>query len=194
LCLKINKEGRNTMCKIGVYVGSFNPVHKGHIKVINHLLENNFVDKVLVLATPNYWDKQNLVSAEHRINMLKFFETDKIIIDDVHNKYEFTYEVLNSLEKDYPNDELFLIVGYDNLEYIPLWKNADIVMNHNIIAVRRYDIDITDKVKLYDKNKLTIIDDFDSLDVCSTEIRNNLNNNYLDDRVKRYIIDNNLYE
>ena len=182
------------MCKIGVYVGSFNPVHNGHIKVINHLLDKKIVDKVLVLATPNYWDKQNLVSAEHRINMLKFFETDKIIIDDVHNKYEFTYEVLNSLEEDYPNDELFLIVGYDNLEYIPKWKNAEIVMDHNIIAVRRYDIDITDKAKMYDPNKLTIVDDFDSLDVSSTEIRNNLNNNYLDDRVKRYIIDSNLYD
>ena len=47
--------------KLGLYVGSFNPVHNGHLKVINYLLDNNIVDKVIVLPTPNYWDKQNLL-------------------------------------------------------------------------------------------------------------------------------------
>ena len=44
--------------RLGVYVGSFNPVHKGHIKIINYLL-NNVLDKVLVIPTGNYWDKNN---------------------------------------------------------------------------------------------------------------------------------------
>ena len=46
--------------RIGVFVGSFNPVHKGHIKVANYLLDNDYVDKVIMLPTPNYWHKNNL--------------------------------------------------------------------------------------------------------------------------------------
>ena len=53
--------------KLGIYVGSFNPVHNGHLKVINYLLDNNLVDKVLVLATPNYWDKQDILDVKDRI-------------------------------------------------------------------------------------------------------------------------------
>ena len=101
--------------KLGIYVGSFNPVHNGHLKVINYLLENNLVDKVLVLATPNYWDKQDLIDVKDRINMLKFFETDNIIIDSIHNNYPYTYQVIDSIKKDY-KDELYLIIGSDILE------------------------------------------------------------------------------
>ena len=59
--------------KIGVYVGSFNPVHVGHIKIVNHLLVN-YLDKVIIVPTGNYWNKNNLVDINHRISMLKFYE------------------------------------------------------------------------------------------------------------------------
>ena len=91
--------------KLGLYVGSFNPVHNGHIKVINYLLDKNLVDKVLVLPTPNYWEKQDIVDVKHRVAMLKFFENEKIVIDDMHAVYPYTYEVIDSIKKDY-DDEL----------------------------------------------------------------------------------------
>ena len=47
--------------KIGIYIGSFNPPHKGHIKIINYLLNNNYVDKIIVIPTGNYWNKQKNV-------------------------------------------------------------------------------------------------------------------------------------
>ena len=59
--------------KLGIYVGSFNPVHKGHIKVANYLLKNNYVDKVIMLPTPNYWHKTNLLDVNKRVEMLKFY-------------------------------------------------------------------------------------------------------------------------
>ena len=71
--------------KLGVYVGSFNPVHKGHIKIINHLLDNNYVDKILVIPTGNYWDKNDLEDIRHRINMLKFYENKNIIFASRQN-------------------------------------------------------------------------------------------------------------
>ncbi len=55
--------------KLGVYVGSFNPPHKGHLKVANYLLNNKIVDKVIMMATPGYWDKKNINSVKIREEM-----------------------------------------------------------------------------------------------------------------------------
>ncbi len=52
--------------RIGVYVGSFNPIHRGHKYVMDYLLNNNIVDKVLIIPTGNYWDKNNLIDVEYR--------------------------------------------------------------------------------------------------------------------------------
>ena len=67
--------------KIGIYIGSFNPPHKGHKKIINYLLTNKYVDKILIIPTGNYWHKQNLINIKDRINMLKYYENKKIKVD-----------------------------------------------------------------------------------------------------------------
>ena len=126
--------------RIGVFVGSFNPVHEGHIKVANYLLEHDYVDKVLILPTPNYWDKQDLIPVRHRYRMLKFYETDKIIIDNKHNNYPYTYQVLRSLKKDY-KDDLYLIIGADNIERFNEWRNYEEIQENKIIVLNRNNID-----------------------------------------------------
>ena len=169
--------------KLGIYVGSFNPVHNGHIKVANYLVNNNLVDKVLILPTPAYWDKQNFVDLKHRINMLKFFETDTIIVDDVHNNYPYTYQVME-----------YLVIGADNLEKLHLWKNIDeIIKNNYIIVLKRGNIDYNKYLVNYDINKYVIVSDFDFINISSTDIRNNLENENLDGKVLKYIKENNLY-
>ena len=85
--------------KIGIYMGSFNPPHKGHLKVVNHLLKNKYVDKILIVPTLSYWNKNNLVDIKDRINMLKFFENEKIEIDEEHNQYIYTYKLLQVFKK-----------------------------------------------------------------------------------------------
>lgn len=181
--------------KIGVYVGSFNPVHKGHIKVSRHLIKNKIVDKVLMLPTPNYWHKQNLLDIKYRVEMLKLFETKDIIIDNIHNKYGYTYQVLDSLKKDYKDDELYLVIGADNLEKLHLWKNIDKIMKNKVIVVRRAnaDIDITKYKDKFDINSFIVVNDFDDYDeISSTEIRKNINSPYLDKKVFEYINKNNI--
>ena len=76
--------------KIGVYVGSFNPVHKGHIKIANYIVDNNLVDKLLIIPTQNYWGKTNIISLQDRINMLKKYETSRIIIDSDFSDLKYT--------------------------------------------------------------------------------------------------------
>lgn len=179
--------------KLGIYVGSFNPVHNGHIKVANYLLEKGLVDKVIMIPTPNYWDKTNLVDLNKRIDMLRFFEKDNLIIDDKHN-YPLTYQVLESLEKDYPNDELYLVIGSDNLENLHLWKNIDEILKHHIIVVRRNGDEISKYLERFDQSRFILTDDFVAVNVSSTEIRNSLNNKNVDKRVVDYIIKNKLYQ
>lgn len=179
--------------KIALYVGSFNPVHNGHIKVMNYLIDNKIVDKVLVLPTPNYWNKQDLISVNDRINMLKLFETDKIIIDTIHNNYPYTYQVIDSIKKDYKNDDLYLVIGSDNLEKLYLWKNIEKILENYVIVFQRGKTNINRYLEKYDKSKFIIIDNFQNIEVSSTEIRNGGKDN-VDKKVLEYIRNNQLYK
>ena len=179
--------------KLGIYMGSFNPPHKGHIKVVNYLLDKRIVDKVLIVPTLNYWDKTDLIDINDRINMLKFYEKDNIIIDTKNNKYIYTYELLNSLKKSYPKDDLYLIIGSDNLVQFDKWKNYQELLKNKIIVMNRDNIDINPYLKKLGKNNFIIISDFSFISVSSTEIRNKLNSKFLDKKVLDYIKENNLY-
>ena len=179
--------------RLGVYIGSFNPVHNGHIKLVNYLLDNNYVDKVLIVATLGYWDKTNLVNIIDRINMLKYFESENIIIDNKHYNHRYTYELMRKLSKEY-NDELYLIMGADNIINFDKWKNYEELLNYKIIVMNRNNIDIKSYIKKYNTSNFIVVNDYEFLDVSSTEIRNNLNNRYLDKRVLEYIRTNNLYK
>ena len=177
--------------RLGVYVGSFNPPHLGHLKVANFLLDNNYVDKVLMLPTPNYWEKQDLLDVRMRADMLRFFETDKIIVDDIHNT-EYTYEVLKRLKELYTDDTLYLIIGSDNLDRFHLWKNIDEVLNHNVIVLKRGNTDIDKHLEKFDRSRFIVIDDFPFVDISSTKIREG-SDDFLDPRVLQYIKKNKLY-
>lgn len=184
--------------KIGVYVGSFNPVHKGHMKIARHLIENKYLDKILIIPTGNYWNKQNLIDIQDRINMLKTYESDSIIIDTNFNDLQYTYEIFRKL----PNDNIYsLILGADNIINFHKWKNYKWLLKYNLIIINRYDIDINYYLKKYKIKNYTIVDDLPLLDVSSTMIRNlvkekKYNNllNFVDEKVLNYIQENDLYK
>lgn len=178
--------------KLGIYIGSFNPVHKGHMDVVNYLLMNRYVDRVLIIPTGNYWDKVDLVDIKDRINMLKIFESDKIIIDNKHNNYEYTYELMRVLKKEYI-DELYLIMGADNIVNFYKWKNYQELLKYKIIVMNRDDIDISKYVDKYKSNNFILVNDYKYIDISSSVIRDNLDGKYIDQRVLRYINDNHLY-
>ena len=176
--------------KIGVYIGSFNPPHLGHKKIVDYLLEKKFVDKVLIVPTKNYWDKKNLIDIKDRINMLKYYENDKVEVDTVHNSFSYTYELLNELSKMYQDDELYLIIGADNLEELHKWKNINELLKYNIIVMNRNSIK---KNPYIDDRNIIYIEDFDNINISSTEIRNG-DYSCLDSNVKDYIEKNKLYK
>jgi len=185
--------------KIGIYVGSFNPPHKGHIKIVNHLIDN-YLDKVIIIPTGNYWDKLDLVSIDDRINMLKLYESEKIIIDSENNNIEFTYQILRKLSSYY-KDELYLIIGADNIINFDKWKNYEEILNYNLIILNRANIDIIKYLNnLNKKEKYIIVNDLPNIDISSTMIRNKIKNkennllDYIDNEVYEYIKSKKLYE
>ena len=180
--------------KLGIYVGSFNPVHKGHIDIMNYLLSNNYVDMILAVPTLDYWHKRNLADIKDRINMLKIFENERIIIDTEHNEYIYTCELLNVLKNDsrYCSFEFYLIIGADNIIDFDKWKNYQELLNYKIIVMNRDNIDVYKYIKKLGGNNFIVIYDYNYLNVSSTEIRNG-HDEMLDENVLKYIRKNKLY-
>lgn len=187
--------------KLGVYVGTFNPPHCGHMAIINHLLKERYVDRVIVIPTGSYWNKQNILAVEKRIKMLKHYEQENIIINDSLNDLPYTYQILEALKKQY-KDELYLIIGSDNLYKFALWKNINEILNHRILVIPREDDDCEALISNFkEKKQFIIVNDFSQISVSSTQIRKLISEGKYDDVLKylhpkvfAYIIDNNLYE
>lgn len=183
--------------KIAVYVGSFNPVHKGHIKVVKKILKE-YVDKVIIVPTMSYWNKNNLISISDRISMLKLYETKDIVIDTKNNNYEFTYQVLRNIQKEYKNDKIYLVIGDDLLKDFDKWKNISEILKYNIIVVKRNDIDKS-IYKKYKKYNFIVTNKISSKEISSTIVRNMIINGnkdvlkYIDLNIYDYIKRNNLY-
>ncbi|MBR4262051.1 MAG: nicotinate (nicotinamide) nucleotide adenylyltransferase [Bacilli bacterium] len=179
--------------KLGIYIGSFNPPHIGHLDVVKYLLNNKYIDKVLIVPTSNYWNKNNLIDINDRINMLKTFENDKIKVDTIHNNYPYTYELMRALKHEL-DDELYLILGADNIIDFDKWKEYKELLQYKIIVVNRNNIDIKKYIKKYNSNNFIIVNDYNNLNVSSTLIRNNISKKYLTKEVFNYIKNNHLYE
>jgi len=181
--------------KLGIYPGSFNPVHDGHIKIVKFLLQEGYVNKILILPTPNYWDKQDLIDIKDRINMLKYYEEKNIIIDDVHNNYPYTYQVLKSLELDFPSDYLYLIIGSDNLLTLDKWKNLDKILKHKIIVMNRGhdNLELEKYINKLGQEHFIVINKFPFINISSTMIREG-REEYINPKVLEYIKEHNLYD
>ena len=180
--------------KLGVFTGSFNPIHNGHIKVMDFLINNNYVDRIIIVATTSYWDKKIDVSLNDRINMIKCINKDYLIVEDKLNNIEYTYMLLNALSKKFKGDELYLIMAADNIVNFDKWKNYQEILNYKVIILNRDNIDIHNYIDKYNSSNFIVIQDFEYIDISSTKLRSNLDNNYLDNKVLKYIKDNKLYQ
>ena len=182
--------------RIGVYCGSFNPPHKGHIEIADTCLKQNYVDKVLIIATGNYWHKQNLMPVQNRIEMLRNFESENIIIDDKHNDIPYTYLIFRELREEYPDDELFLIIGGDNLPDFMAWSEYQELLQYVFLVIPRDEIqtpEIENIMNRMGKDNYEILD-IPNIPICSTFIRNNMDDyskieDCLDKRVYDYLLE-----
>lgn len=194
--------------KIGIFGGSFNPPHNMHENIGIELIKKGYLDKIIYVPTgEEYKYKSNLLSNEIRYNMVKLV-TDKhpefgISNFEFQDKVIYTYETIRHFKEEYPNDEIYLVCGADNLSYIDKWEKGETILrNEKIIAIARNTDNIDEILSKYQRFSPVIeIATIEPIDLSSTEIRSLIKENdyetlkkYLDKDVLNYIIKKNLYK
>lgn len=135
------------MAKIGLFFGTFNPIHIGHLIIANHIVENSDLEEVWLVVSPqNPFKKSiNLLSEYNRLHLvnLAINDNEKLRACDIEfnlPKPSYTIDTLVYLKEKYPNNEFQLIMGSDNLKTLHKWKNGDVIaQNHKIIVYERPD-------------------------------------------------------
>ncbi len=186
------------MLNIGVFGGSFDPIHLEHIQIIKVVFKEFAIDKVIVVPAYKPPHKKTLnVSAIHRLNMLNCaLESMKNIMIDTFeinsNRIVYTIETLDYLQGKYSNANIRLIIGADSFNNLNKWKKSDyIAKKYGFIVVNRQNIKIDMNSKFIKYSKFS---NFTGT-ISSTQIRENikkgmdvrslLNKNVLD-YIKKY--------
>ncbi|MDW5289100.1 nicotinate (nicotinamide) nucleotide adenylyltransferase [Formosa sp. PL04] len=131
--------------KIGLYFGTFNPIHVGHLIIANHMAEYSDLDQIWLVVTPHnpFKKKNTLLDNHHRLEMVYQATKDyeKLTASDIEFKLpqpSYTINTLTYLLEKHPNHEFSLIMGEDNLKGFHKWKNNDVILeNHNIYVYPR---------------------------------------------------------
>ncbi len=131
--------------KIGLYFGSFNPIHVGHLVIANHMVQFTDLDKVWLVVSPHnpHKEKSSLLADNHRLALVRRAVEDnpKLKASDIEFKLpqpSFTINTLIHLGEKYPANEFALIMGADNLATLHKWKNyKEILSNYKIYVYPR---------------------------------------------------------
>lgn len=197
--------------KTGIFGGTFNPVHKGHIMLAEYCMESVGLDRIIMIPTavPPHKISNDLASEDDRLNMCKLACRGKenFFVSDIEIKRQgksYTYETLTQLKEIYPDDHLYTIMGADMFLTLDRWKNPEIIFEKSSIITIPRDEENKLELENFYNNVLkamgasSVILPNPVMSVSSTFIRENLDNfnlisDMLDKGVYDYIIKNNLY-
>ena len=128
--------------RIGLFFGSFNPVHIGHMIIANHIANETDLDQVWMVVSPQnpFKDKKTLAKDRDRYNLvhLAIGDNPKLSVSDIEfglPKPSYTIDTLAYLHEKYPEKEFSLIMGGDNVPTLHKWKNGDLLMEKYRIYV-----------------------------------------------------------
>ena len=138
--------------KIGLYFGTFNPIHVGHLTIANHLVEHSDLDQVWFVVTPHnpFKNKNTLLDNYQRLEMVYRATKDytKLKPSDIEFNLpqpNYTINTLVHLQEKYPKVEFALIMGEDNLKSFHKWKNYELILeNHHIYVYPRVTVQKAD--------------------------------------------------
>ncbi len=160
--------------KIGLYFGSFNPIHNGHLMIANHFINETDIDQLWFIVSPQNPFKNNigLLNEQHRLNLIKAAteEDQKIKCSDIEfnlPKPSYTVNTLVYLSERYPKYKFVILMGSDGFQNIDKWKNADFILkNYEIYVYERPGFEIKNI-----ENKKIRITNAPLLHISSTYIR-----------------------
>jgi nicotinate-nucleotide adenylyltransferase len=160
---------------IGLFFGSFNPVHIGHLIIANHMANETDLDQVWMVVSPQnpFKDKKSLAKDRDRYNLvhLAIGDNPKLSVSDIEfsmPKPSYTIDTLTYLKEKYPNKIFYLIMGGDNVPTLPKWKNSEfLIENYKIYVYKRPGYDLG---PLASHPNITSVE-APLLDISSTHIR-----------------------
>jgi len=189
--------------RVGLFGGAFDPVHIGHLKVVESFLKSRLIDRVLLLPTahPPHKNVSSSASFSHRLEMLALaFESyDRVEVSDLENRLpepSYTLQTITHLQQQNSETDYFLCIGEDNLAAFHKWHHyGDILQRVPLVVAGRPDVEAPQKNQ--EILNRTIMIEHDEVEISSTTIRNagksgNLHK-YVPENVIDYIQRHNLY-
>lgn len=194
---------------VGIMGGTFNPIHKGHVRIAQCAHEQFNIPEILVMPSgdPAYKDTSNVVAGIHRCNMvnLAIKSYPYMSMSDIEVKRQgrtYTADTLEILKVDY--DYIYFIMGADSLFYLQEWYKPEYICSHCHILCANRDEHLSDELQ---QQRDMLIKNFDAkidfikcenLPFSSTKVRENIKNklpveDIIGADVYKYILDNNLY-
>ncbi|NCT93178.1 MAG: nicotinate-nucleotide adenylyltransferase [Chitinophagaceae bacterium] len=162
---------------IGLYFGSFNPIHTGHLIIASHVANTDLVQQVWFVVSPQnpFKPAAGLLNEYDRLHLVNLAIGDdtRLRASDVEFKLprpSYTIDTLTYLSEKYPQHRFSIIMGSDGFQNLAKWKNADLIMrDYPILVYNRPGFTVTDSLGA----KLTILD-APLLNISATHIRNNI--------------------
>ncbi len=165
---------------IGLYFGTFNPIHIGHLIIANHLAEFSGLDQVWLVVTPHnpHKQKSSLLNDYHRLEMVHLATEDypKLKPSNIEFKLiqpNYTVDTLAYLQEKHPEHTFSLIMGEDNLNSFHKWKNYEIILERHEIYIYPRVIDTKIENELANHPKIHSVD-APIVEISSTFIRKNI--------------------
>lgn len=195
---------------IAIFGGSFNPPLNSHITLAKEILKKfKVLEKLIFVPVSTRYQKESLVSDNHRYNMLKLIckKEDKLEVSDVElnlDKQLYTIQTLDIFKNKYKNYDIYFVMGTDNLKELKTWKEAErILSDYKVIVLERNDdnlCEVINKDELLKKYRQALIkiDNIGKIYLSSTMIREKIKNGediqqFIDKDVLNYVRQNNLY-
>ena len=166
--------------KIGLFFGTYNPIHVGHLVIANNIAEYSDLDQVWLVITPQspFKTKASMLDNRQRFEMVyrATKEYQKLKPSDIEFNLpqpNYTINTLTYLQEKYPNHEFALIMGEDNLKNFHKWKNYELILqNHHLYVYPRHDED--SKKSSLDNHKHIHKINAPIMELSSTFIRNSI--------------------
>ena len=179
--------------KVGLFFGTFDPLHNGHIGICKKVLEKKIVDEIWLVITPlsPHKKSEQIIDEYLRLDMIReaidqFLYIKALDIEFKMKKPNFTFHTLKEIKKKFPSNNYSIIMGEDNFLKIDTWKNSSFIKsNFKIIS--------------YPRSSKSVDNVFNNFyDISSKEIRNLVKNKsdisrYVPKEVNRFIKERNLY-
>ena len=138
--------------KIGLFFGSFNPIHHGHLMVASYIANHTDLQQIWLVVSPQnpHKTQASLLNEYDRLHLaqLAVENDDQIKVSDIEFKLpkpSYTIDTLTYLEEKFPQHQFYVIMGGDSFQNLPKWKNFEtLVKNYQFIVYRRPGFDITE--------------------------------------------------